>query len=355
MPDVSTFNGYEILALCGTPSSEGIEFREFRADLADGFRQNVNYGSSLGQKFWTLGFKNLSGATNDIFITREGVPMNKADYLWDLFCWSKRTGNPFIIESNRNGQYYLAEFSDTRLTYERMLTKLFNTSLNFNEVRIPGVSVFDISKNSNIVGWYQGDTYLDMGSGEYSWTDLSGNDRNLSLDVPGAILAVDDVQNGLGVMRFNSGASGGYSTPAAPFTANFTDIFMVLSVREATFSNFSGIFTNETTEAFILGDDTDTKFFDLSFGASVYQYRKNGIEYAESVQPAPMNTFGLVHARFLTPALLDNFQIGKDRAATDRYGKIDVGEVLILNTNTINDSLEISQDLLSRWGISGLV
>lgn len=355
MPSVTTFRGYEILALCGTPSAEGIEFREFRADLGDGFRQNVNYGSSLGLKSWALGFKNMSGATNDIFIDREGVPMTKADYLWDLFCWAKRTGNPFIIESNRNGQYYLAEFADSKLTYERMLTKLFNTSLNFSEVRIEGVSVFDISKNNNIVGWYQGDTYLDMGAGTYGWTDLSGNDRDLLLDAPGAILAESDVQNGLGVMRFNSGASGGFSTPNTPFTADFTEVFMVLSVREATFSNFSGIFTNETTEAFILGDSGQSKFFDLSFGPSAYQYRKNGIEYAEAVQPAPMNTFGLVHARFLTPALLDNFQIGKDRAATDRYGKIDVGEVLILNKNPLNDSLEISQDLITRWGISGLL
>lgn len=355
MPDVTTFRGYEVLALCGTPSAEGIEFREFRADLADGFRQNVNYGSSLGLKSWALGFKNLSGATNDIFITREGVPMTKADYLWDLFCWSKRTGNPFIIESNRNGQYYLAEFADTRLTYERMLTKLFNTSLNFSEVRIPGVSVFDISKNNNIVGWYQSGNYVDMGPGNYSWVDASGNSRNIIVDAAGEASAEADVQNGLEVFRLNAGTGGGFFSPETPFTADFTDIFMILSVREATFSNFAGIFTNETTEAFILGDNTTTELYDLSFGATVYQYRKNGIEYAEAAQPAPMNTFGLIHARFLTPASLDNFQIGKDRAATDRYGKIDVGEVLILNKNPINDSLEISQDLVTRWGISGLI
>lgn len=338
---VQTVNGYEILALCGTPSNESIEFNEYRADLNDGYVQKVNYGSKLGLKSWSLGFKNLKGGSADTDVIVNGTTTNAANYLWDLFCRSKN-GTVFVIKSPKNDQYYLAEFADTKLTYERLLIKLFNSSINFNQIRIPGVTVFDPTKMSGLWARY--------GPANQA-LDTSGNSRDLVTH--GNVSAGGGTtQNSLATMRFNGGSTNtGYlGTPLDPI---IKEAFFVLKINEAAFSNFGGILTDDGSGglAFLTGDQSTTKFYNQIFGTP-YEYRKNGIPYGEGNQQAPMNVFGVVHIRYTTGLLMTNMQIGKDRANSGRFAEMDLGDAwLFTSLNLVSDSLEFTDYLATLWAI----
>jgi predicted nucleic acid-binding protein len=317
MPE--TVQGYHFLQLCGREAEEGLEFAEYETDIGhDGFGVEVLYGADTGRRHWAIKYPSLAGSSGAVSVTYRGVTMTPAAYLWALFCDRKVDGQPIVVTSTINNQYYLAKFADRKLTYSRFLTKLFSTGIEFKQVRIPGVSVFDFLLWSGDFGWYYGAT----GPFGLAWEDHSGND-NLIGGQQGLDF-VEDVQNGLGVLRFDAVTE---SALTSDMDKTLYDALLVMQFREATFPNFMGVLSSDVTSAAIVSNNSGTKFFDQSF--TDYEYRKNGIQYAASNQQAPMNQFALVHCHWETGRSLTNLQLGKDRDYTDRYADMDLGEVVL--------------------------
>lgn len=341
-------NGYELFQLClGKDPGESITVAEYENDLGeDGHSVSVLYGADTGHRRWKLNLPTLAGSTSAANVTVGGVTMTPEAYLWDLFMRTKRSGTPFVIQSPRNDQYYLATFADKTLEYSRMLTKLFSTGLELKQKRIPGITVFDVGQMNGLLGWYK-DAQNVPGPFGIAWADAS-NQINHFLAYNGVVAGVDDVQNGLPVVRFTSA-----SEDAILFGPSgvLKEAFLIMKVRESTFSTFAGILSADETWVALVGDDGGTKFNDLAFGDQ-YTYQKNGIEYAEANQQAPMDKFALVHARWKVGIELENMQLGKDRAATDRYADIDIGEIVLFDElQPLSTSLELAEHLQDKWDI----
>lgn len=73
----------------------------------------------------------------------------------------------------------------------------------------------------------------------------------------------------------------------------------------------------------LFGDPTTSKFFDLSYETyGDYEYRLRGVQYAESVQPAPMSgNIAVIDVRFPVVLSLAGIQWGRDRKNTNRKWK----------------------------------
>lgn len=351
MPE--TINGYELFPLCGKESEESISFAEYEIDLGeDGYYSSVMYGADTGLRRWNLKFPSVA-AFAAATVTMKGVTTNPATYLWDLFCRSKVSGVPFAVQSPRNDQYYLAKFAEKELTYQRMMVKLFSTGIQLKQVRVPGATVFDVSKMNGLWTWLKADAITGYDDGELidnNWPDSNGNVNEFFDPVVTSTYETNE-QNGLPIVRLN-GTSSVWKPLGSTFPFNFCEALMVMKVREDTFSNDAGVLTADDTLVLLVGNTGTTKFHDVSATITTLTYRKNGIEYTQANQQAPMNEFGLVHVRSSAPVAMTGIQFGQDRAISGRFAKMDVGELIIFNQlQPLSEVRELAAHLLEKWDI----
>jgi len=346
----ATVGGYHLFQYClGAQPQESIRFEELETDLGSGFGSMVGFGINTGLRRWRVSFPILPGASAQASITYNGSTLTPADYLWALFCDSKVSGDPFVVQSPRNDQYYLCKFADHELDYTRFLTKIYATGLEFKQFRLPGVTVFDPTKYATGRIYDAEPLDVDYDDGDpidATWPDSSALNDDLSTGTTETFETNE--QNGLPVVRFNGTSSWFLGTQA--FT--FHEAFIVMKVREASWSNYGGVLTaNANGIAMLVGDSGTTKFFDLSLGSD-YEYRLNGVQYDADDQQAPMNEFGLVHIRHKTGLAVDFLQVGKDRAFAGRYGKIDVGYIFLPTTlKPASDAREFTEHLITYWDL----
>lgn len=346
-------NGYELMPdFCRAESWQNeISFTKLRTDLGEGMGASVLFGANTGVQKFRLSMK-LRDFTGSATLTYNGQTFTPAEYLWDLYCRSEVTGTPFVIQNLRNSQYYLVEFANPSLTYERMLHKFYTTGIELRQARRSGVTVFDVSKLSGVWGWYRADTLaLSNGQTLVGW----GNSQTggaYPLMTSNAVYTTP-AQNGLGAVRLNG--TSAYLTASS--TPDIVQAFVVMKQRETTFSNYAGIVTNRTTlggfDAALVGSSGTTKFENLAFTAGTYAYRKNGIAYAQTDQQAPMNTFGIVHARHKTGFTnIVHLQVGKDRDIAGRFAAADIAEMIFCDRHLSDtDARELTEHLTVKWGL----
>ena len=354
MTTVEYFNNYEIFALCANNSSEALAFNEFRADLGDGYRQQALYGAATGSRSWNLSYQNLAGSGYQQSVSLDNHALSAAAYLQDLFARTKVSGKPFVVKSPVSGQYYLAEFADSSISFEKSLVKLFSVGINLRQVRLRGVTVFDPSKIAEVSHFYQtpiaGAT---DGAGLPSsvWANsIAGGDN---LDALTGITYETNEQNGRDIVRLTQGGSTCALT-TNPSTS-FYEAFLVMKYRTATFPNYNGIIANNDNSSgqpALDGNQGTNKFFNFGFGSS-YSYRLNGLDYPESNQVAPMNAFGLVHIRNTTGwTMPQGLVFGKDRPSVYplRKSNVDFGEIVICREPlTASAGLEMEEYLITKW------
>jgi hypothetical protein len=348
MTAITYINDREIVPLCAVSTNTSIQFNKFRADLSDGYSQQALYGADTGLKNWSVNYK-LQGASGTAAIEKDGASYTPEQYLWDLYCRNQRTGEAFIIRNSRNDQYYLAEFADEKLTYERLFAKYYSAGVNFRQKRIPGVTVFDPMKLPFWGLFRNAGTDL-TNSG---WTD-SINSRLLETTAFGVsnYTTVPNAQNGLTVARFHpAGVLGDYLLYDGE--VNIKQLFIVLKYRGATFSNFAGVVSGADSETPVLvGSSGTTKFYDFGFSATQkYSYEKNSVSYPESNQQAPMNVFGLVYIEAREGISLSQLRIAIDGADVTRFGKVDIGEMAFAVDAPIldSDAREYIEHLQTKW------
>lgn len=336
---------------------EGIEFSELRNDLGNGYRSQVLYGSNTGIRSWKLKLPTLAGSSliSPAVTGINGETVSREQYVWDLFCETKVTGEPFVYQSQRNGQYYLVEFADKRLSYEKTKVQLYSTGVELQQVRVDGVSVFspeliESPDQYTPILWLIGSNYND---GSSEWVASSSGAYVISGS--GDVDKETAVQNGQDVVRLSDTTNDGFvGDVAGPLS--FKEAFIVMKMREATFSNNCGVFTDSGAAGtqVLLGTSGGTKFQNPGLSATAFTYRKNGVEYAQSDLQAPMNTFGLVHVRYTTGySLTTGFQFGKNRTSAGTFAEMDLGEIICFTSLlSVADSRELTEHLIVKWGIT---
>lgn len=342
----NTYHLWQLPDLATPEPNDSIEYATLDNDLSDGYRSSVLFGSNNGTRSWNL--KVPTSASLDVLASTvtdpSGAAVSRNEYLRSLFAENK-IGEPFAFTDPVSGQYYLVDFEDTKISFDRMRIKLYSTGVTLKQRRMPGVTVFTPQRFSNVWGDWDGPTAFSAGF----WPPLAGG--LVGLGVNGDVTEVAAAQNGLAVKRFNSGAGSGYINTSVDPT--IYEAFFAVKINEATFSANGGLLTNDATTGLLAYAMGATKFANQAFGSTVFEYRRDGILYPESNQIAPMNEWGIVHIRYKTGAVLNNLQIGKN-GNTLSYTKMDLGEA-ILCTGLLSPRVgrEITEYLAVKWGISG--
>lgn len=327
-----------------------IAFSELENQLGDSFFSQRLIGSATGNRSWFLSLPSLTDTTsaNETIVGVNGETTSKARYIWNLFCACKRTGKPFVIEDPmQDGLFFMCTFADVTLSMKRFLSKLFSTGIELKQRRIPGETVFDVSDIGGLLHWLD-----DGGFAGSQWTDAAGNAT--TGNATGDVIEVSAEQNGLDVVRFsNSSNNGLIQTPTGSVGAMY-EFFLVMKMREATFSNAAGIITGKSgaSPQILIGSSGTTKFANPSL--SGFLYRLNGVEFAQSDMQAPMNEWGIVHVRYETgwSVTTTGWQYGQNRTTSGTFAEMDIGEVLGFSQLISEElALLITEHLQIKWGI----
>lgn len=324
---------------------EGIGFGKLRNQLSDGYRRSTLYGSNTGLRSFKLGMPTLQGSSGSGLVTGiNGEQVNKADYLWALYCECEVTGKPFVIRSFQNNQFYLVEFVNEQLSYSRFLTKLYSTGIDLTQVRIDGVSVFQPSRVPSLYGYWDSDTDLDA-------SDWEGTDgMNSVIATIGGDVVDAAGPNSHQIKRFNNTANTG--AMAFGVAAEYVyDIIFAVKFREATFSNDCGVFVDIANELnWIRGDSGTTKFQLDDFTTDRFSYSLNGVDLAADNLQAPMNVWGVCHFRNLDGwPVSDGFVMGVDANPSTARAEMDLGDVVVLDRPSMQNAREIIESLMVKF------
>lgn len=348
-----TYHLFQLAEASYWEPEESIRFTELENDLGDGYSSQVLYGANTGLRSWKLKLPTLAD-TSVLPNTVTGVngeTTSREAYVWDLFCSTKRTGQPFVFTSPRNGQYFLVRFVDKELSYAKMRVKLYSTGVDLKQVRVEGESVFSLGViDIADVGEYNRQFYGDTAFSGGGWTDAINGQV---LVTTGDVTEVSNELNTHAIKRLNSSASTGYLKQQFD-GSTVREAFIVMKMRENTFSNAAGVFTDRgfATDQILIGSTGTTNFVNQSL--SGFTYRLNGLEYSQSAMLAPMNAWGVVHVRYLTGwDFASGIQFGRDRQTAGTYAKMDIAEIILL-TDAQSDmfALNLLEYLTVKYGIT---
>jgi hypothetical protein len=317
---------------------EGIGFSQLRNNLGDSYRSQVLFGSATGNRKWSLTLPTLigSGLDTELVSGVNGESVTREQYLWDLYCECAVTGDPFVIQSYRNDQYYLVEFAEEDLTYTQVYRKLYSTGVKLQQVRIAGETVFDINAVYSIYGgfWFN-ETSQDTSE----WDEIHAL---AGFSQSGGVTFETYQQNGLDIVRLD-----GTNDKLTHAGMQSWDAFVVAKFREPTFSSNCGFLYGDGE--MLRGTSGDTKFQDN--GLSSFEYRLNGTLYEQTDMQAPMNVWGVIHYRQRSGSN-DLTQIGQYDATGGTFAKVDVAEIYVPGSLiTMAEAREITEHLAVKWGV----
>src|SRR6185369_4299155 len=221
-----------------TGSQESIRFVRLVNDLSDGYKSKRLFGSNTGLRRWVMEFPTLPSSllSNQTVTGIDGAQVSKEEYLWSLYSENQVSGTPFVIQSDRNSQYYLVDCVTPELSYKRFLTKLYSSQLEVSQTRIQGVTVFDPSlmDNTSSAHWYNETSH----GGSTTW-----NDKKLSSPInftkTGDVVFNANPVNGHNTVRLSGTTFNGGLQSASAF--DVCDAVIVFKVREATFGTVESI------------------------------------------------------------------------------------------------------------------
>jgi hypothetical protein len=350
----ATINGYHILQLSAKSPKETKEYSEITNEMGEGHFESVLFGTKSGNRSFALDFPVID--MNTASCELDGIALKPAEYLLELFDRQKTEGELFAIQSPINNQYNLCRFSDRSLTLEGIYQRLFTGAAIFQQVRRPGVSVFDVSKIPGVFAEYD---FNNLGFADNTnitdISDSSGNNRTAA--ILGDIGAIKpkykaNQQNGRGVARFTN--AGGSETWPLFLEESFTFYWALIVARYdgATFADYNGALSALTSNTIFVGNKDSGTWFDQEF-SNVY-FSKNGIAYPQATMPAPMsNAFTISLIQVPGGLAMDGLQIGRDRDFSEtRTWKGDIGHIIVgsspLIPSTRNEMLEY---IITLWKI----
>ena len=200
-PSGTSYHLWQLPDLSSPEPAEAIKFNRLTNDLSNGYTSQVLFGSNTGLRTFTLKLPTL--AHTDVLPNTvtdvSGATVSREEYLWNLFCYTKVTGQPFVFTSPRNGQYYLVRFADKELSYAKMRVKLYSTGVELKQVRVEGESVFQLPNamaTANLAFWYNETEHSSPNWGDAKSASVAAATGDVIFDA--------GTQNGLNVIRFNS-------------------------------------------------------------------------------------------------------------------------------------------------------
>lgn len=334
-----------------------------RADYGEGYADTAIVGAPGGRKQFALSAGVWPDSVDQPLISGETI----MEYYWSFFEARLDAGNePFIIEWRSRS--WLVELAEPQHGVSTHTSDLFTPhGITLNMRRVSGLthaldgSLFDPSLilSSTWGRFRNAQTFPD--SLPFPWINAwmneatGGNNHSLEADLTDVVSA-PNVLGTHDAVRLSSTTNDGFlydPTAIGDEIPGIYEAFFVMKMREATFSNNAGILSADETIVGLVGQSGTTKFFDIGLTADQYEYKKNNVAYAINDQQAPMNEFGVVHARFLEGKVLENLQIGKDRDFADRFAEVDFIEILLCD-ELLNDldSEACSRYLMTYYGIS---
>lgn len=371
---MSILDDFEELSLVGLNiDTVGWHGETLRAKFGAGYSAYAVVGHVGGLHKWTLGAGVLPD--DEGYGTIESK--SRFEYYQDFF-ERHTTGEKEIFLLEWRGRKWFAAFVKNEDAYQTHSADTYTPeSFEVEQRRVAGYyyaddgSVFEpeMHTDDGMWGLYQADNADSFVWADQTAYDISGRDHHLYMN--GDVIRAAAAQNGLDVARFNSvsdiepddpaGISDSH-TPEDDLTAlngwldgvgpvTIKRAIFALKVREASFSQYSGLLTAEITTAALVGQSAATKFYNFAF--SGYTYSKNGTVFIATNQQAPMNTWGVINAAWSSGITLSNVIIGRDRDFSTRYGKFDIGTIILFDTEPSDYFLEnIVPYLQWRWGVA---
>lgn len=324
--------------------SPGIQFNEISNDLGNGYQAQELYGADTGLKTWQITQNTLGGTDFPLpYVTGvNGEEVSQEQALWDLYCEQKVTGKPFVFVCPRDGQQYLVKFDNPKFEYEKVFRAAqYSGQLSLSQVREDGVSVFDI--DSLCINNF-GEDYDETGHSAPNWIESSFNAETLN-DVLGTATFDATTQNSRNIVRLAASSATRFVSGLTPVC----DLFVVMKVRETTFSN-SGVLIGTSTTGKIKGTSAGTKWQNPSH--SGLQYWLNGTEYAVTDMQAPMNTWGIVRVRSATPLVASPNAACIGAESSSNGLKADIAEIVMFPTPlSIPLGRQLTEHLAIKWDI----
>lgn len=356
----NTYHLFQLAEASYWEPEESIRFEELENDLGDGYFSQALYGANTGLRRWKLKLPTL--AHTDVLPNTvtdvSGATVSREEYLWNLFCHTKVTGEPFVFRSPRNGQYYLVRFADKDLSYQKMRVKIYSTGVELKQVRVPGDSVFSLPDILSSVG---ADIWINETSHDsLDWDAVAGSGA-VGGTGSGDIIYAGSTQNGNAIVRFNSVSDTGLlEFPQLSLGTTGFDLFLVMKMRESTFANNYvlhqkvGTIDTQIPGLLLAGDTGTTKFVNDGHNTAEIEYRLNGTEYAYTNMQAPMGAWGIVHlhtAKTFGVTVTPTLQLGRFAGVAD--GAVDVGEMILVPYPLPQNSVDqITEHLTVKWGIT---
>lgn len=315
--------------------SESKTYTTLENELSDGFWSSVLYGSNTGVRRFNLALPAISDWDSKVVEGPNGEFLTHRAYLRTLHGYTVVDGQPFAIQSVENDQYYLVRFADPTLSLERALSKLYSTGIELKQIRIPGVTIYDLAQVSPGYEGNVGYSFSELTHDEPDWTDAF-NGSNVATDSGDVLWNV--TRNDHPIIRLNSVSTDGVLN--FTFDGIWRECFIVMKVREATFGQTSYV------TPWMEGTSGETKFAPLGVeyengdGAS---YRLNGIPYENDNRQAPMGVWGVVHVRIPSGMNGGSFTFGD-------ASEVDVAQIFATSglISTL-DAREITEHLIVKW------
>lgn len=349
---------YRELSLVGLEIDEvGWKGTRLRAEFGGGYGAfALPLGNSGGLHRWTLS----SGALPDDDAYQnliEGVP--RFQYYFDFFK-DHTEGDEEIFMIEFRGKYYHAAFAEPEISAGMETIDLFTMDgVEIIQRKVSGI-LYD-TDGSILFPWMEFDsndlvTVHELADGNEVplWYDHNRDDHNdfsgTSTPPHEPTLQTNEV-NGLPVARFD-GANDDLSL-GPNNDATLYDIFFVLKVRASTFANDCGILSDPTDDDILVGDSGTTKFQDLSL--TNYEYRKDGVLYADNNQQAPMNEYGVIHLRFADGITFGGsiIAIGVALAGAGTNAAIDLAKIIGYDAALTARQFEnLTNGLMDRYDIT---
>lgn len=180
-------------------------------------------------------------------------------------------------------------------------------------------------------GWWEPTGWVPVGPSP-GWNNSLNNPVAEQLFADGTDVDQTGTLNTYPTVQFSLTTNDGRLLSAmSPATAVIREVFIVMKMREATFSDFSGIITGPDVALTptLIGDSGETKFFDT--GITGLEYRLDNTLYATNDMQAPMNVWGIVHLRYPAGWGFTEVQFGHDRDFVGRFAEVDMAEVMMFS------------------------
>lgn len=242
---------------------------------------------------------------------------------------------PGLTSGNTPPLYTATQTSPTELTiqaYNPSTLAPMDVTSGYTSVDITIVTdVPFLNQAAGFWGWWAPDSWSPTGP-DPGWLNKLNNPVAAKVFTDGTDVDQTGTLNSHPTVQFSLTTNDGrLLSQMSPAVAVIREVFIVMKMREATFSNFAGIITGPDTALAptLVGDSGTTKFLDLSYTGQ--EYRLDGTLYANSNMQAPMNTWGVVHLRYPTGWGFTEVQFGRDRDFAGRFAEVDVAEVLMFS------------------------